>query len=103
MKDFLCKYKDIFMMSDRNHKVILTKNVHLIVQRPYCIVYSQKFELENQIKSIVEQEIIVDNQSPWSPPNVMVKTIQSDGTAKFLICVDYRSLNSITKKCNTPS
>ena len=59
---------------------------------------SQKVEIEKQINTMLEQDIIKVSSSPWSSPVVLVK--KKDGTIRF--CVDYRKRNAVTRKDSYP-
>ena len=51
-------------------------------------------EDKKAIEKLLAQDIIQPSRSPWASPVVLVK--KKDGTAR--LCVDYRRLNSVTKK-----
>lgn len=50
--------------------------------------------IQNQVRTMLDDDVIQSSTSPWSSPVVLVK--KKDGTLRF--CVDYRKLNSVTKK-----
>ena len=51
---------------------------------------------QEQLKEMLEQEIVRPSCSPWASPVVMVKKKKKDGTLRF--CIDFQKLNDITVK-----
>ena len=101
----LDQYSDIFASSSSDlgrtsiirHKID-TGDARPIKQPPYRVSQTQKAEIENQIETMLSQDVIKVSTSPWSSPVVLVK--KKDGTMRF--CVDYRKLNAVTKKDSYP-
>ena len=60
---------------------------------PYRLPYSSHEFLRNEIKILLEQNIIVPSKSPWAAPVVLVP--KGDGTKR--LCIDYRKLNLVTQ------
>ena len=58
----------------------------------------EKQTVEDNIKKLLELKFIQPSNSPWSAPILFVK--KKDGTLRM--CLDYRKLNSITKKSKYP-
>ena len=50
--------------------------------------------VDETVQEMLDQGVIQPSQSPWASPIVLVKN--KNGTTRF--CVDYRRLNSITRK-----
>jgi hypothetical protein len=66
--------------------------------RPYRIHQNNKSELESILQELLVNKLIRPSVSPWAAPVVLVKK-KSGG---IRLCVDYRKLNSITKKDSFP-
>ena len=59
---------------------------------PYRIAQGLKEELHQEIRSLVQEGILVPSRSPWSSPMVPIK--KTDGTLR--LCIDFRCLNKVT-------
>ena len=57
------------------------------------VPFHKRQEMRSQV-DIIEADIIEPSDSPWSSPVVLVA--KPDGSQRF--CVDYRALNSVTKR-----
>ena len=94
----LLQYSDVF---DKNlghtdvitHK-IETGNAAPIRQYPRRLPYAYREETSHQISEMLEQGVIQPSNSPWASPIVLVK--KKDGSFRF--CVDYRKLNTVTRR-----
>jgi hypothetical protein len=98
MLRFLDANKDLFAVDIRSTtplvKHSIVTNGPPIKQRPYRTPHSEKETVRQYIQDSLEKGIISPSSSPWSSPILLVN--KKDGTKRF--CVDYRKLNSITKK-----
>ena len=65
-----------------------------IRQYPSRLPYAYREEAKNQVSDMLRQGVIQPSSSPWASPIVLVK--KKDG--KYRFCIDYRKLNSVTKK-----
>ncbi|CAF2802509.1 unnamed protein product [Rotaria sp. Silwood2] len=74
--------------------VIVTGDHVPISVRPYYRTIEQRKELQHEVDKLLMDNIIRPSTSPWSSPVILKK--KPDGTYRFL--VDFRRLNSITKK-----
>ena len=60
---------------------------------PYRLAHKSQDFLREEIKTLLQQEIIEPSKSPWAAPIVLVA--KKDGSTRM--CVDYRKLNAITQ------
>ena len=94
----LLKYRDVFD-NKLGHTSVVTHSIDTgdsppICQRPRRLPYAYRQDAETQIVEMLEQQVIKPSTSPWASPIVLVR--KKDG--KYRFCVDYRKLNSVTKR-----
>ena len=80
------------------HHAIPTGDHLPISSRPYPKTVQQRRELQDEIHKMLQHHQIRPSTSPWSSPVIIHK--KPDGGIRFL--VDYRKLNSVTKKDSFP-
>ena len=89
-------YKDIIQDEPGRtclvHHDILRGNSPTIRLPPYRLAHTAQEVLREEIKSLLEQNIIEPSKSPWSAPIVLAP--KKDGRTRM--CVDYRKLNALT-------
>ena len=84
--------------TDRVRHKIDTGNAAPIRQPPCRMPLAQKEEADQAVQDMSSQGLIEPSESPWASPIVLVR--KKDGSLRF--CVDYRALNSITRKDSYP-
>ena len=92
----LGKYEEIFTEVPGKANIIEHK-IDLTDDRPircksYALPYAVREDIREEIKNMMETEIVRESSSPYASPLVIVK--KKDGSNQ--ICVDYRKLNRIT-------
>ena len=75
-----------------------TGNATPIKQQPRRLPFAVREEVAQQLDAMTAAGVIQPSQSPWASPVVLVR--KKDGTHRF--CVDYRSLNAVTKTDTYP-
>ncbi|CAL9687324.1 unnamed protein product [Knipowitschia caucasica] len=102
----LLQYKDIFALSEEEvgltHLVqheIDTGDAHPIKTRPRRLPLAHQAAADSAIDEMLAAGIIEPSDSPWASGVVMVN---KKNNQKMRFCVDYRPLNSITKKDSYP-
>ena len=74
------------------HEIILNSDTPIRV-RQYPIPHARVEAFENEVKKMIEQDIIEPSQSPFRSPMLLVK--KSDGS--FRPVIDFRFINKLTK------
>ena len=105
VKNLIARFQDIFETGDgtkgRTNIVehrIDTGDARPIRQVPRRLPLAKREEAEKIVRDMERDGVIEPSKSPWISPVVLVK--KKDGTSRF--CVDYRLLNSVTKKDSYP-
>lgn len=79
------------------HTIPTFRDVQPMHTKTYRYPEVHKDEVDRQIRKMLEQNIIVPSQSPWSSPLwVVPKKTGVDGKTKWRVVIDYRKLNSVT-------
>ena len=102
LADLLIKYADVFSCGDTDvgrtnlvsHSIPVEPGTQPIRQAPRRLGAEKDQEVERQVGELVEKGLVEPTDSAWSSPVVLVK--KKDGS--WRLCVDYRQLNTVTKK-----
>ena len=101
LSSVLLEYQDVFSWYPgdigRTSKVyhrIPTGDAGPSRQAPRRLPFHKQTEVRNHLEEMLTRGIIQPSCSPWAAPIVLVQ--KKDGSTRF--CVDYRKLNSVTKK-----
>ena len=73
-----------------------------IRQKQYRLPQIAEDEVEKQINSMLENDIIKESKSPWCSPIIIVKKKSEDGKPQFRFCIDFRNVNFATVKDSYP-
>ena len=99
--ELLQEYEDVFQSPDeplgRTDVVKHTIDVQghaPIKQAPRRLPYHKQEIVKEELKKMLDQNLIRPSDSPWASPIVLVT--KKDGTTRF--CIDYRKLNEVTRK-----
>ena len=97
LNSVVAEYKDLFrttpgVTEEACHFIPTTGNPVKVPPRRVPAHYRE--EVDRQIRTMLEQGIIVESSSPWMAPAVFVPKKSGD----LRLCVDYRELNKKTEK-----
>ncbi|GFX55818.1 retrovirus-related Pol polyprotein from transposon 297 [Trichonephila clavipes] len=101
LSELLRKFSGLFTRTDKStaaktnvkHR-IFTGDHAPINQRAYRVSPTERRIIHEEVQKRLDEGIVQPSESPWSSPVVLVR--KKDGSWRF--CVDYRKLNSVTKK-----
>ena len=106
LKKLISEYEDVFVYGENKlgstdivkHSIEVGK-AKPIQKGPYRVPHAQREMLEDMIQEMLQQEIIAPSTSEWSSPLLLVKKKTAEGEPpQYRPCIDYRALNSVTKK-----
>ena len=80
------------------HDIEIMDGAKPIVQRLRRLPFSVKEEITKKIQELLDLAVIKPADSDWASPIVPVR--KKDGTIRM--CIDYRALNKVTRKDNSP-
>ena len=76
------------------HHIELLPGTKSIKQRYYPVSPHKQRIIDEELKRMLEMDVIESSKSTWSSPVCLVR--KKNGSYRF--CVDYRQLNAVTKK-----
>ena len=73
-----------------------TKDAHPVKQRLRRVPLHLKGVVKNEVKKLLQKNLIEPSISPWASSLVLVKKKLPDqsGAVQYRVCIDYRPLNS---------
>ena len=105
LNTLLNEYSDLFANHSydlgRTHLAtheISVENAAPVKQRPYRVSHTNKPKIKQHLQDMLHHDIIRPSQSPWSSPVIIIG--KKDGGSRLV--VDYRQLNSLTRKDSYP-
>ena len=94
------EFADVFAEDGKLGRTSKIKHfIHMGEAQPICqpvrkVSLCQRQEMQDLLTEMQAKDMIQPSQSPWASPVVLVQ--KKDGSARF--CIDYRKLNSVTRK-----
>ena len=101
LKNLISEFSDVFALDDSElgctnilQHSVNTRDHPPIKQQPYRTPVVRREKVAEMISAMEKQGVVQSSTSPWASPVVLVP--KKDGSLCF--CVDYRRLNSVTRK-----
>ena len=91
-------FPDVPTRTDQIYHDVDVGNADPIKQHPYRLNPSRQKYLKEEIKYLLENNLIEPSNSSWSSPCILVP--KPDGS--YRMCTDYRKVNSVTKTDTFP-
>jgi hypothetical protein len=91
------EHTDDFKGTDVIEHQILLDDTRPTRKPQYRVPYSLRKEMQTQVEEMLKKGVIRESNSPWAAPALLVTKKSTYGKPKFRFCVDFRSLNSVTK------
>ncbi|CAG4966949.1 unnamed protein product [Colias eurytheme] len=105
VKDLLARYSSCFSscLKDLGFTTVLEMDIQLkdeepVVYRPYRLSYAEREDVRRMVAEMLDCGIVKESSSPYASPIVLVR--KKSGERRM--CVDYRALNSRTKRDHYP-
>lgn len=105
LHSLICNHIDAFSVAGElgstniiEHDIELLPNAKPIVEPLRRRPQIHKDETRKQVQEMLQKGVIERSDSPWASAYVVVKKKTGD----LRICIDFRRLNDVTKKCSYP-
>ncbi len=97
---FATSVQQVGRVSCVKHEIKLKPDARIVRQRPYRLSPEKQQALDAQVQELLLAKVVVESDSPWQSPVVMVKKRNKapDGSDLWRTCIDYRALNALTLK-----
>lgn len=102
IQNICAKFSDVFHLP--NDKLSTTNLYEQSIQlkpgadpvytKQYRLPFSQREEIETQVKKMLSENIIEPAKSEWSSPVLLVPKKSSDNSKKWRLVIDFRKLNT---------
>ncbi|CAG7731162.1 unnamed protein product, partial [Allacma fusca] len=106
LKRLLSKHRRAFAFSNEEFGVtnLIEHDIELADEipircRPYRVSAEERKEIQSQLKTLLDQDIIESSDSPWSSPTILIR---KGDKKSFRLVIDYRALNAKSKKQSHP-